>query len=129
MAELVELVEDVARQRDPFKVHAGGAGGRVRQGQGLAWLGLTQGAGGVIETAELAARLCPPDVTSGPPPKRTPSAHLTLVRRADETVVETLRAQTHGPLGVGWTIDRLGLLRSHLEPDGARYETLHEATL
>jgi 2'-5' RNA ligase len=95
----------------------------------VAWLGLSEGAGTIIETATLMADVCPADITDGPPPKRTPAAHLTVVRRADEAVIDALRRQAHGRLGVGWTVDRLQLVRSHLERDGARYETLYEATL
>jgi 2'-5' RNA ligase len=110
-------------------VHADAGGGRLRRGEGVAWLGLGRGAGTVIETAERLAHGCRSDITVGAPAKRTPAAHLTLVRRADSAVIEALRSQTHGPLGVGWDIDDIVVVRSHLEPGGARYETLHRSTL
>lgn len=128
-AELESLVDGIATLIAPYAVKVDQGGGRTRHGEGVAWLGLSVGAGTLIEAATLAAERCPPNITGGLPPKRTPSAHLTVVRRADEAVVQALRDQRHGPLGVGWTVDRVQLMRSHLEPGGARYETLYEGTL
>lgn len=127
--ELHDLVDEVATRFAPYMVVADRGGGRTRRGEGVAWLGLSEGAGTLIEAATLTAEYCPHDITDGAPPKRTPSAHLTLVRKADDAVVRALREQSHGPLGVGWTVDRLQLVRSHLEPGGARYETSHEGTM
>lgn len=127
--ELRGLVDVVAKQVGPYEVRVDGGGGRTRRAEGVAWLGLSEGAGRLIESASLLADGCPPDITDGPPPKRTPSAHLTLARKADEAAIRALRDQAHGPVGVGWRIDRIELVRSHLEPSGARYETLHEARL
>jgi 2'-5' RNA ligase len=95
----------------------------------VAWLGLSAGADELIELATTVAEGCPTDLTTGPPPRRTPSAHVTVARKADEALVRALREQALGALRTSWTVDRLQLVRSHLEPDGARYETLHEATL
>jgi 2'-5' RNA ligase len=127
--ELAALADSVADLGGPYRVHAGAGGGRLRRGEGVAWLGLGRGAGTVIETAERLAHGCPSDITEGAPAKRTPAAHLTLVRRADAAVIEALRSQTHGPLGVEWDIEEIVVVRSHLEPGGARYETLHRSTL
>lgn len=129
VVELRQLIDGVARERDPYPVTADQGGGRARQAKGVAWLGLSEGAGTLIEVASLMADRCPSDMVEGSPPKRTPAAHLTVVRRADEAVVQALRLQRLGPLGVRWEIGRVQLVRSFLEADGARYVTLHEATL
>ena len=129
VAELRSLMEQVAVRWAPYQVRAASGGGRISRGEGVAWLALDEGAGRLIELAAALAEGCPVDMTSGPPPRRTPSAHLTVARRADQAVVDALRRQTHGPLAVGWLVDRLGLIRSHLGPDGACYETVHEVPL
>jgi 2'-5' RNA ligase len=129
VGELAALVDDVSREREPYRVVADLGGGRLRHGEGVGWLGLSQGAGQLIEIASELATACPDGITVGGAPKRTPSAHLTLVRRADGAVIEALRAQAQGPLSVEWSIDRIHLVRSHLEADGARYETAHESAL
>jgi 2'-5' RNA ligase len=127
--ELQQLIDDVASERTPYPVTVDQGGGRARRGEGVAWLGLSEGAGTLIEGASLLSDGCPSDITEGPPPKRTPSAHVTLVRKANEAVAQALRLQVRGPLGVRWEIDRVQLVRSFLEAGGARYATLHEATL
>jgi 2'-5' RNA ligase len=43
--------------------------------------------------------------------------------------VRALRDHALGAIATSWTVDRLQLVRSHLEPTGARYETLYEVTL
>ena len=87
------------------------------------------GAGTLVELATFAAEHCPADISDGPPPKRTPSAHLTVARRADQPLIEALRSQAHGPVGVSWEVEHVRIVRSHLEPGGAHYVTLGEATL
>jgi 2'-5' RNA ligase len=127
--ELERLVDAVARRRRPYVATVDQGGGRTRGRESVAWLGLSEGAGTLIETATLMAHSCPPDISDGRPPRRTPSAHLTVVRKADEAVVQTLGRQALGPLGVSWEVDRIRLVRSFLQAGDARYETLHEATL
>lgn len=127
--ELVALVDRVAQGQRPYQVSVELGGGRRRSGEGVAWLGLGDGAGTLIEIAHEVAAGCPPDITEGAAPKRTPAAHLTLVRKADQAVIDALRTQAHGPLSVDWTVDCVDLVRSFLEPGGARYQTLHEGTL
>ena len=73
--------------------------GASADGEGVAWLGLSAGAGRLIETATLTAERCPPEVTHGRPPRRTPSAHLTVVRKAHEGAIEALRAAGTWPAG------------------------------
>ena len=123
------MIDEVALRRQPVHAVASRGGGRVRSEDGVAWLGLEEGAGDVIETADMVAATCPTDITMGAPPKRTPSAHLTIARRVDGELVEALQTRSVGALQVDWTIDRIALVRSHLEPGGSRYETLHEVTL
>jgi 2'-5' RNA ligase len=128
--ELERLADREATAGDgPYRAHAERGDGRRRSSGGVAWLGLAEGAGRLIETASRLKEHCPADIAHGPPPKRTPAAHLTVVRRATAEIIEALRRQSHGTLGVSWTIEDIALMRSHLGPAGARYETLHLSTL
>ena len=127
--ELERLIEEVGRRTEPYRVRVERGGGRISGGEGVAWLGLSTGADRLIDIATLTAEHCPPEATPGRPPKRTPSAHLTVVRKAHDGVIEAVRAQAHGPLGVSWSVDSIELVRSHLEAGGARYETLHRSTM
>ncbi len=129
VAPLEQLIDSVVGEVSPYVAVADRGGGRARHQGGVAWLALGAGAGELIETATIAAERCPRDMTEGPPPRRTPSAHLTVSRRVDEAVIEALRSGACGPLGVRWTVDRIQLVRSHPEPGGARYETLYETTM
>ena len=129
LALLQALVDTAAAAAAAYHVRADVGDGRLSRGVGVGWLGLSQGAGRLIGLAAAIARRCPPGVTTGPPPQRTPSAHLTLVRKADRASIDALRSQALGPLGVEWEVDRIWLLRSHLAAAGAHYQTLHEATL
>lgn len=127
--ELRALIDDIASRVKPFDAVVDLGGGRIQRQEGVAWLGLSQGAGELMEAASLTAAACPSDIAHGRPPKRTPSAHLTVARRADAALVRALRERSFGPLGMGWRVERVELVRSHLEPGGARYETLHESTM
>ncbi len=127
-SELEALVRNVAEATPAYDVRVDQGGGRLRRGEGVAWLGLSEGATTLIELASELAVACAPDLAHGPP-KRTPSAHLTLVRRADAPTIQALRQRAYGHLSVDWQADRIALVRSHLDRSGARYETLHEATM
>lgn len=127
VSELVSLVDEVAATIAPYPVRAEQGGGRLQRSDGTAWLELTLGADALIEAATRLASACPAGIADEP--LRTRSAHLTLARRTDRTLIDAFVSQAHGPLGVGWHVDRLQLVRSHLEPAGARYETVHVATL
>ncbi len=129
VAELKDLVADVAREVVAYEIAIEEGAGRTGQRGGVAWLGATRGARSLIETASLLAARCPPDIAGGRPPKRTPSAHLTVVRAADRAVIEALRFGSLGPHRASWTVDRIDLVRSHLGPEGTHYETVHGATL
>jgi RNA 2',3'-cyclic 3'-phosphodiesterase len=127
--ELISLVERVAGQCPPFAISVSGGGGRVRGSDGVAWLQVHDGASRVAAAAELLAARYPPLATAAAPPKRTPAAHLTVARKVDRATLDALAGQWHGPLAASLSIDAMALLRSHLGSGGARYETLHEATL
>jgi 2'-5' RNA ligase len=62
-------------------------------------------------------------------PRRAPSAHLTLARKATPALIEDLAAARFGPLVAEWMADRIVLMRSHLGADRARYGTLAMARL
>lgn len=127
--EVQALVDEMAAAVTPYRVRADEGDGRLYRGEGVGWLELSQGAGALIELAVALAERCPPGVTAGAPPRRTPSAHLTLARKAGRATIDALRSQAYGPLEVAWRVDRIRLLRSRLDATGARYETLHEATM
>jgi 2'-5' RNA ligase len=127
--EVAALADRVAQGSRPYLARVEAGGGRIRHDDGVAWLGLSAGAPSLIETAEILARECPGDITTGAPARRTPAAHLTVVRRADADVIAALRAETHGPLEAEWGVEHLVVVRSRLEPGRARYETLHQSTL
>jgi 2'-5' RNA ligase len=127
--ELVALVDATAADAEAFETAVAGGGGRARDADGVAWLRVAGGAGRVIDLAERLAIACSPAISLGFEPRRTPSAHLTVARRTDRALVDDLRGETRGRLRAAWTADRLALMRSHLGPSGAAYETVHEATL
>ena len=129
VTELVRLVDQVAARRPPFGVEVEGGGGRARGSEAVGWLVIHEGAAAIIDTADRLAAACPADITAGAPPRRTPAAHLTVARRASRLALDDLAAGRCGRLAASWSVDRMALLRSHLEPAGARYETLHEARL
>ncbi len=129
VALLEALVDAAAEAAAPYRVRADVGDGRITRGEGVGWLGLSEGAGRLIDLAADIARRCPPGVTSGSAPRRTPSAHLTVARNAERGTIDALRSQALGPLCVAWEVDRIWLVRSHLAAAGAHYQTLHEATL
>lgn len=127
--DLVALVDGVAAGAAPYRVRVAAGGGRLGPRDGVGWLSLAEGASRLVELAAELARGCPADITLAGPPRPTPLAHLTVVRRADQAVIEALGEQRHGPLEDGWQVGSINLVRSHLGREGARYETLHEAAL
>ena len=129
LAELVAIVDAAALSSLPFRVGVAGGGGRERHGEAVAWLPVDEGAGRVLDLAGRLAVDCPADLPVSGPPRRTPSAHLTVARSADRAVLDDLAGERWGRPEERWWVDRLALVRSHLEPSGARYETLHEAAL
>jgi 2'-5' RNA ligase len=126
---VVALVDVVAAASPCIRLGIAGGGGRVRRQEAVAWLDVGAGARDVLAMADRLARGWPDGVTTGGRPRRTPSAHLTVARRADRTLVEAFTEERHGPLGATWLADRVALVRSHLGPAGSRYETLHQTAL
>lgn len=112
-----------------FSVGICGGGGRERHGEAVAWLPVREGADRVIELAGHLAVDVEESITSGPPPRRTPGAHLTVARGSDRHAVRDLAAECWGRPEERFVADCVTLVRSYLEPTGARYETLHRAAL
>ena len=56
---LIALVDDVASAIGPFEVSIAAGGGRVRDGDGVAWLRVATGAGQVIALADRLAGVLP----------------------------------------------------------------------
>jgi 2'-5' RNA ligase len=127
--QLIQLVDDTAAMLGPFDVDIEAGGGRIAHGEGVAWLRVGPGASGVLGLADRLAGACPPGVTSGGPPRRSPSAHMTVARRASPALIDDLRRERLGDLRASWRLASLALLRSHLGPSGAHYETLSETAL
>lgn len=126
---VISLVDEAAIAISPFEVAVFAGGGHVKQGDGVAWLRVTTGAGQIIAAADLVAASCPPGITLAAPPRRTPAAHLTIARRADEGLVASLRDAALGSLEAFWMARHLALYRSHLASSGATYEALHAVPL
>ncbi len=128
--DLRRLIDHAAvRIPGPYPIRLDQGEGRSHRGIDVAWLGASEGASRLIALADALAQACPPGITHGMPARRSPSAHLTVARSAGTAVIGDLREQRLGPVDVAWTIDRLVLMRSHLSPHGASYETLYERAL
>jgi 2'-5' RNA ligase len=126
---LTALIDHVAGLSAAFTVEIHGGGGRERHGEAVAWLPVREGADRLMELAGHLAVGVQECITSGPSPKRTPAAHLTVARGAGRHAVRDLATERWGRPGERFVADRVMLLRSYLEPTGARYETLHGAAL
>jgi 2'-5' RNA ligase len=61
---------------------------------------------------------------AAPPPVRPFRGHVTLARADPRRGRVDLRPLTGTPLGAGWTVDELTLVRSHLGRPAARYEVV-----
>jgi 2'-5' RNA ligase len=111
---------DAAGRGAAFPVRWGALGAfpRPRRANVL-WLGLEQGE---AEAGRLAAVVEEAVEGAGFPPEDRPfRGHLTLSRiRPDQDVTAVLAAVP--PLGLGMTVDRAVLYRSHLGRGGPRYE-------
>jgi 2'-5' RNA ligase len=126
---LADACDEVAASWPSFDVDVAAGGGRVQRREGMAWLWVRRNARGVIELAEDLDRAVRRATSLIADPRRAPSAHLTIARRADRPLLDALRDESHGPLRADWLADRVDLMRSHLGRKGARYEVLHEAPL
>lgn len=129
VAELERILAAVAATQAPFRVTVHGGDGRAGRDEGVAWLRIGAGASALLALADRLAAACPRDLTLSGAPRRAPSAHLTVARRATPAFVADLRDERLGRLRASWTIASVALLRSHLGPGGSRYETLGEAAL
>lgn len=122
---LAAIGRDVATRGRPFPVATGAGGGTTRDGEGVAWLRLADGGHEVALLGDaLAARIPAGAVAGERAPRRAPSAHLTLARKASPELIADIAAERLGPIAAAWTADRLVLMRSHLGPERARYGTL-----
>jgi 2'-5' RNA ligase len=128
--ELTPVIEGVASTARPFPLQTGRGGGRVRNGDGVAWLSLPTGGHAVATLGARIIEQLPADITDPRhPPRRAPGGHVTVARRADQSLVDALHAEQLGGLGVGWTADRICLFRSHAGTGGSLYERLSEVPL
>jgi len=135
VGELAQVVEAAAALHGPYGMVTSRGGGRAGPADGVAWLEIAEGARQTIELATWLEHAHPLTPEGEPPrgrrsgPRRTPSAHLTVARRADAALVTALRTRSLGGLDAAWTVERIALVRSHLGPGGSTYETLHRAPL
>jgi 2'-5' RNA ligase len=127
--KLLTAMAGVAARWPPFDLDTVRGGGRVRGGDGTAWLWIGRNVRGVIELAEDLEWAVVRGDPRLPRPRRAPSGHVTVARRADAGLLGALREETLGTLRAGWRADRIDLVRSHLGPTGARYERVHETLL
>ncbi|GEM_PF-3204322 len=127
---LVALAHEVAATMAPFPVTTGRGGGVRRLRDGTAWLAIDDGAAAIRALADAvatgAAALLGPE---GPAPRRAPAPHLTVARKASQALIDDLASEAGGPIHVGWTAERIVLVRSHLDPDRARYSIVDAAPL
>ena len=123
---LIAVARDVATRARPFEVRTGSAAGTLRRAEdGVAWLKLSAGGREVTMLSDALAERIPPAAVAGErAPRRAPSAHLTVARKATQALIDDLAAERHGPVSAAWTADRIVLMRSHLGPERARYGTL-----
>jgi 2'-5' RNA ligase len=124
-------IDSAAHGRSPIEILLGGGGGRERgQDDGVAWLSLARGAAEAVALArELSEALLPLNTGDRGGPRRSPSAHVTVARRAPATLLrDPLFVRAADP-PIGWRAGQVVLFRSFLERNGARYEALHAAPL
>jgi 2'-5' RNA ligase len=130
-AAIAGATDDAARRRSPIEIQLGGGGGRERaQEDGVAWLSLAKGAAEAVALArDLSDVLAPLDAGDRGGPRRSPSAHVTVARRAPGTLLRDPRFLRAADPPIGWRAGQVVLFRSFLERNGARYEALHVAPL
>jgi 2'-5' RNA ligase len=114
VAPLEEVVAGVAAGLSPPQLTLGPALQRLRRTR----LVVPVSGAGDVAVAVVAA-------TAGigrPPDERPFHGHLTLARARGRAVIPASLART--ALHLDWTADSLSLVRSRLDPDRARYDTL-----
>lgn len=125
-----EALDEAAAATAPFTASLGGFGGfPMASAPRVVWVGVAAGAEAL---AELHARLEAALARRGIPPEGRPfHAHVTLGRARDPrgaTALAAALAQPAAPLGEV-TADAVHLMRSDLDPAGARYSVLARAPL
>ncbi len=124
---IVQALTRVAGEHEAFSVATGEGGGRANQRRGgVAWLGLSSGAGKV---AALARDVDEALGTATYGEERAPRPHLTVARGVSEEALAALREWSAARPPLDWYVDRLVLVRSHTDPGGSRYEPLASVAL
>jgi 2'-5' RNA ligase len=129
VAAAQEAVLAAAAGATPFGLRLGGLGGFPSpRTPRVVWAGVVAGAEplGRLQAAverELAVRGIPPEA-------RAFHGHVTLARARDPRGGRSLAAALGGAAAFGgFTVEQLHLMRSELDPRGARYSVLAEAAL
>jgi 2'-5' RNA ligase len=122
----------VATRHAPIDIALDGASGRARRdGEGIGWLRVGEGAAGIAAlAADLRAELArvPALAADAAAPEAGRRPHVTVARRVSASLLAELEARPSADT-VRWRADEVVLFRSHLGPPGARYEPLHRAPL
>lgn len=118
--EKIMAALDEADLGRPFRVRLGELGAFPRPSRAtVLWVGFSHGEG---QLQTLAQSVESAVETAGMPPEDRPfRAHLTVSRIRPPKDVGAL-VDGVDSLGVGWTVDRIVLYRSHLGRRGVRYE-------
>ena len=119
--EIAGVVARVAEQHQPFDVATGDGGGKLddRRG-GVAWLRLAEGG---HQIAQLSIALDNAIDSHTFDERHAPRPHLTVARRVSEAALNDLRTVA-SQISLGWTVNRLVLLRSRTDPAGSIYQPL-----
>jgi 2'-5' RNA ligase len=127
LASLVSSVRSTVARHDPFILRLGTLGSFPERGKArVLWAGFED----PTPLLALARDLEPVLVSLGyEAEKRAFSAHLTLARFKVPAAVRELTAKVDLSDLDPFTVEQVGLWRSHLSPKGARYELLHGAPL
>jgi 2'-5' RNA ligase len=127
VAPLRAAITAVADGAGPIDVELGQGGGRARRGDdGVAWLEVGRGA---AEITRLASSLEAAVGWRSGPHSAGQLPHVTVARRASGRLIADLAGAGGAGPGIGWRVDSVVLLRSHLGGIGARYEPVHVARL
>jgi len=121
---VIETVEGVARQSEPFKTRVTGLGGfpSTRRARVL-WAGLDDPGGRLASlAADLEGRLA----KEFAPEKRAFSAHLTVARFDPPVSLEEEEIAAAAVVSEPFAIDRLVVYRSHLRRPAPIYEAVGE---
>lgn len=121
VSEIAGIVARVVAQHAPFEVATGDGGGKLHDRRGgVAWLRL---AGGGHQIAQLSMTLDNAIGSHTFDDQHAPRPHLTVARRVSEAALKDLQIVA-SQVTLGWTVNRLVLMRSHTDPAGSSYEPL-----